>query len=230
MANYEMTAQSATDLKRYLYQDEIFISVHQPNMGWLQEIGFSSYKPTEMKVFSQNPKFYKIEDDHIFFILFRTQDTNAGKYDVREKYKLLKSDKLIQKLKLNDDIFDDFLQYMTPSVDIKTPSMIMYMSIERDYIYYDDNRNKKKLSYFVNVDRIILKTDSDSNFYISTIQFEQGKLTYIEVMIDGVIKSGEPLKSVWNELSLLTPTLEEFFNFDVDLTDEMKFLFEAVAI
>ena len=183
-----------------------------------------------MKVFSQNPKFYKIEDDHIFFILFRTQDPNAGKYDVREKYKLLKSDKLIQKLKLNDDIFDDFLQYMTPSVDIKTPSMIMYMSIERDYIYYDDNRNKKKLSYFVNVDRIILKTDSDSNFYISTIQFEQGKLTYIEVMIDGVIKSGEPLKSVWNELSLLTPTLEEFFNFDVDLTDEMKFLFEAVAI
>jgi hypothetical protein len=230
MSNYEITAQSATDLKRYLYQDEVFISVYQKNMSWLKEIGFTAYTPSEMKMFSQNPKFYKIEDDHIFFILFRTQDPNAGKYDVREKYKLLKSDKLIQKLKMNDDIFDDFLQYMTPSVDIKMPSMIMYLSIKRDYIYYDNNRNKKTLSYFVNVDRVLLKTDSDNDFYISTIQFEDGKLTYIEVMIDGVIKSGEPLKSVWNELAVLTPTLEEFFNFEVDLTDEMKFLFEAVAI
>jgi hypothetical protein len=199
-------------------------------MSWLKEIGFTAYKPSEMKVFSQNPKFYKIEDDHIFFILFRTQDPNAGKYDVREKYKLLKSNKLIQKLKMNDDIFDDFLQYMTPSVDIKSPSMIMYLSIKRDYIYYDNNRNKKTLSYFVNVNRVMLKTDSENDFYLSTVQFEEGKLTYIEVMIDGVIKSGEPLKSVWNELSVLTPTLEEFFNFEVDLTDEMKFLFQAVAI
>lgn len=230
MSSYEITAQSVTDLKRYLYQNEVFVSVHQTNMGWLKEIGFTAYTPSEMKVFSQNPKFYKIEDDHIFFILFRTQDPNAGKYDVREKYKLLKSDKLIQKLKMNDDIFDDFLQYMTPSFDIKMPSMIMYLSIKRDYLYYDDNSNKKTLSYFVNVDRITLKTDSDNDFYISTIQFEDGKLTYIEVMIDGVIKSGEPLKSVWNELSVMTPTLEEFFNFEVDLTDEMKFLFEAVAI
>jgi hypothetical protein len=230
MANYEITAQSATDLKRHLYQDEVFISVHQPNMSWLKEIGFTAYKPSEMKVFSQNPKFYKIEDDHIFFILFRTQDPNAGKYDVREKYKLLKSNKLIQKLKMNDDIFDDFLQYMTPSVDIKSPSMIMYLSIKRDYIYYDNNRNKKTLSYFVNVNRVMLKTDSENDFYLSTVQFEEGKLTYIEVMIDGVVKSGEPLKSVWNELSVLTPTLEEFFNFEVDLTDEMKFLFQAVAI
>lgn len=230
MSNYEITAQSLTDLKRYLYQDEVFISVHQANMGWLQDIGFTAYKPSEMKVFSQSPKFYKIEDDYIFFILFRTQDPKAGKYDVREKHKLLKSDKLIQKLKMNEDIFDDFLQYMTPSVDIKTPSMIMYLSIKRDYVYYDGNRNKKTLSYFVNVNRVILKSDSENDFYISNIQFEDGMLTYIEVIIDGVIKSGEPLKSVWNELAVLTPTLEEFFNFEVDLTDEMKFLFEAVAI
>lgn len=230
MSQYTATAQSASDLKRYLYQNEVFISVHQTNMGWLQEIGFSAYKPTEMKMFSQNPKFYKIEDDYVFFILFRTQDPNAGKYDVREKYKLLKSDDLIHKLKMNDDIFDDFLQYMPPSFDIKNPNMMMYRSLQRDYIYYDENRNKKTLSYHVDVDRIMMKNDSDSGFYISTIEFENGKLTYIEVMIDGVIKSGEPLKSVWNELSVLTPTLEEFFNFEVDLTDEIKFLFEAVAI
>ena len=230
MTQYTATAQSASDLKRYLYQNEVFISVYQTNMGWLQEIGFAAYTPSEMKVFSQNPKFYKIEDDHIFFILFRTQDSQAGKYVVREKYKLLKSDELIRKLKSNDDIFDDFLQYMPPSFDIKNPNMMMYRSLQRDYIYYDENRNKKTLTYHVDVDKIVFKTNSDNDFYLSTVQFEDGNLTYIEVMIDGVIRSGEPLKSVWNEIGVTTPTLEDFFNLNVDLTDETKFLFEAVVI
>lgn len=230
MSNYEMIAQSAYDLKKYLYREDVFVSVYQSNMSWLTELGFSLYKPSEMKMFSQNPKFYKIEDDYIYFILMRTQDPQLCKFDVREKYKLLKTDNLIHKLQSNDDIFEDFLQYIIPCDDIKSPSMIMYRSIQRDYIYYDKNRNKKTVSYYVNVDRIVLKNDATSDCYISMIQFENGKLSYIEVMIDGVIKSGEPLKSVWNELSMLTPTLEDFFNFDVNLTEEMKFLYSAVAI
>jgi len=228
MSQYTATAQSASDLKRYLYQNEVFISVHQTNMGWLQEIGFAAYTPSEMKVFSQNPKFYKIEDDFIFFILLRTKDSVI--YEVREKYKLLKSEKLIEKLKMNDDIFDNFLEYIQPSLDIKKPTMIMYHLNQLDYTYHDDNKDKKKLSYFLNVDRMTLKMSSDNDFYISNVSFELGHLNYIEVMLDGVIRSGEPLRTIWTELCVTTPTLEDFFNLNVDLTDEMKFLFEAVSI
>jgi hypothetical protein len=131
---------------------------------------------------------------------------------------------------MNDDIFDNFLEYIQPSLDIKKPTMIMYHSNLLEYTYHDDNKNKKKLSYFLNVDRMTLKMSSDNDFYISNVSFELGHLNYIEVMLDGVIRSGEPLRTVWNEIGVTTPTLEDFFNLNVDLTDETKFLFEAVDI
>lgn len=230
MSLYEHTAQSSSDLKRHLYDDTIFISVYKCNFHWLTEHGFTAYTPPEMKVFSQNPKFYKIEDDHIFLIMFRTQDLNSGKYDVREKCKLIKNDETIKALKNNEDIYDDFVKKLIQSNDIHYPSMIMYQSIKRDYLYYNKDLQKKQVSYFVNVDRIYLSVNSGNDFYISKLQFESGTISYIEVMVDGIIKSGEPLKIVWNELSMLTPTLENFFDFDTNLTEEIKFLFSAVVI
>lgn len=228
MNDYEHTAQSNSDFNKLLYNDEVFLTLAVSNFNWLTDNGFSRYTPSEMKVFSQNPKFYKIEDDCIFFILLRTKDSVT--YEVREKYKLLKSEKLIEKLKMNDDIFDNFLEYIQPSLDIKKPTMIMYHSNQLDYTYHDENKNKKKLSYFLNVDRMTLKMSSDNDFYISNVSFELGHLNYIEVMLDGVIRSGEPLRTIWNEMGVTTPTLEDFFNLNVDLTDETKFLFEAVVI
>jgi len=226
---YERTVQSAMDLRNIVYQKDIFISIDESNFSWFEEIGFIRYTPAEMKVFSRNPKFYKIEDDYILLVLLRPQDSQSKRYSLREKTKILKTDEIIHQLSNHEDIYanKDCIQ---SSNDIKNPSLILYRESQYDFIYYDENRNTKQVSYYVNVDRVNLKINSDSNFYLSVVNFENKQLKYIEVMIDGVIKSGEPLKSIWNELSVLTPTIEELFNFEQELTDEIKFLFAAVNI
>lgn len=227
--SYARSSQSAIDLKHIIYQKDIFLNIDEDNFSWFEEIGFTRYTPAEMKMFSRNPKFYKIEDDYIFLVLLRPQDVQETRYYLREKTKITKTDEIINQLKNNEDIYanKDCIQ---SSNDIKNPSLILYRESQYDFIYYDENRNTKQVSYYLNVDRVNLKINSDSNFYLSVVNFENKQIKYIEVMIDGVIKSGEPLKSIWNELSVLTPTIEELFNYEKELTEEIKFLFAAVDI
>lgn len=223
------TAQSVMDLKHTIYRDDVFLSIPDIHFNWLKEIGFTQYSPSDMKVFSRNPKFYKIEDDHIFLILLRPKDYQSGQYDLREKTIIKKTEDVVTKILNNEDIYSN-KDCIQSSNDINKPSLILYCDYKYDNIYYDENRNTKQISYHDDKGKISLKINSDSDFYISVVEIENNQLKYIEVMVDGVIKSGEPLKSVWNELSVLTPTLNELFNFEKELTEEMKFLFSAVSI
>lgn len=231
MHTYQHTAQSASDLKQHLYDNEVFIEIHRSNVNWLIENGFIEYTPPEIKMFRKYLKFYKIENDYIYLLLFSSRHDSNEKYYIREKYKLIKSDDLINKLKLNEDIYDDFHQKFLPSNDLKNPSMIMYqISGSKEYIYYDNDNNKKQISYFIDTGRINMRINSEHDFYISSLNFEREELVYIEVMLDGVIQSGEPLKSVWAELGQQTPTVNNLLQFNMEMPDEMKFLFSAVAI
>ena len=72
--------------------------------------------------------------------------------------------------------------------------------------------------------------NSDHDFYISLLHFEKEEIVYVEVMIDGVIQSGEPLKSVWAGLGQPNPTVNNLLQFNMEMPDDMKFLFAAVAI
>lgn len=231
MHTYQHTAQSVSELKQHLYDNDVFIELHKSNVGWLIDIGFNTYKPEEMKMFRQYLKFYKVENDYIFFVVFSSKDENDQKYYIREKYKLFKTDDLISKLQHNEDIYDDFCQKFIPSNDLKNPSMIMYqIAGKKDYIYYDKNNNKKQICYFVGTDRISIHINSEHDFYINLLHFEKEEITYIEVMIDGVIQSGEPLKNVWDGLGQQRPTVNNLLQFNMEMPDEMKFLFSAVAI
>lgn len=231
MHTYQHTAQSVSELKQHLYDNDVFIELHKSNVGWLIDIGFNTYKPEEMKMFRKYLKFYKIENDHIFFLLFSSKHDNDEKYYIKEKYKLIKSDDLIKNLEHNEDIYDDLHQKFLPSNDLKNPSMIMYqISGNKEYIYYDKTNNKKQISYFIDTGRINMRINSDHNFYISSLHFEKEEITYIEVMIDGVIQSGEPLKNVWDGLGQQHPTVNNLLQFNMEMPDEMKFLFSAVAI
>lgn len=231
MHTYQHTVQSASELKQHLYDNDIFIDIYKSNVNWLIENGFSAYTPPEMKMFRQYLKFYKIENDFIFLVLFSSKDESDDKYYIREKYKLIKSDDLIKKLKHNEDIYDDFHQKFLPSNDLNNPSMIMYqIAGKKDYIYYDKNNNKKQICYFVGTDRISMHINSDHDFYISLLHFEKEEIVYVEVMIDGVIQSGEPLKSVWAGLGQSNPTVNNLLQFNMEMPDDMKFLFSAVAI
>jgi len=231
MHTYQHTAQSASELNQHLYDNDVFIDIHKSNTNWLIENGFSAYKPEEMKIFRQYLKFYKIENDYIFFVMFSSKDESDGNYYIREKYKLIKSDDLINKLKHHEDIYDNFSQKFLPSNDLKNPSMIMYqISGKKDYIYYDKNNNKKQICYFVGTDRISMHINAEHDFYISLLHFEKEEIAYIEVMIDGVIQSGEPLKSVWAELGQPIPTVHNLMQFNMELPEDTKFLFSAVVI
>lgn len=230
IANYTVTVKNRDELILHINNHDKFVSIMQDDLNWLNEIGF-----IECPMYAEDAQYrrhyYKIVENEILKLTLQTQSLDEGKFDIRRKVRLENTEEVIQHLNDPEQFKKNFYgidipDYIIPSDDIKCPSMISYLTIRIEDFYYDENRKYKRITKYVNIDKLEFIKDSCSDFYLSNVIFIDEKLDKFKVVTDGIERDGAMLSEFINH----EPTVYNFFNYDNQFNNDMKFLFSALAI
>jgi hypothetical protein len=229
LANYAVIAKSRDELMDYMNNHDKFTSVMRDDLNWFIELGF-----TQCKLYHENTEYtrnyYKVFGNEILVLNLRTQDIMEGQFDIRKKIRLVNNELVLNYLHAYEcDIdFDSSLVFpncIVSSVDKNHPSMVSYLTIKIEDSYYDESKYKKITTY-VNIDKIEFIQDDSSDFYLANVIFMDKKLEKFKVVTDGIERDGELL----SEFIEQKPTVSNFFNYDKQFDSNMKFLFSALVI
>jgi hypothetical protein len=230
MSNYQIIVKSRDELNKYMNDPAKFTSIMRHDLPWIKELGFieCSMYPEEHE-YSRN--YYKIFGDEILMLHLRTQNLAEGKFDIRKKMRLINNEEVIKHINspanfINAPYGIDVEDYFVKSDDIDMPSILSYLTICIERFYYDISGDYKKISKYINVDKIEFNQYSKSDFYLSCVEFMDGNLSKIEVTTDDIKRSGYSL----GEFIPKMPDVTDFFDYDKQFTQNMKFLYSALVI
>jgi len=230
MSNYQIIAKSRDELNKYMNDPTKFTSLMRNDLPWIKELGF-----IECTIYSEENKdsrhYYKIFGDEILMLNLRTQDLLVGKFDIRKKMRLINNEEVIKYITspasfINAPYGIDVKDYFVKSDNIDMPSMLSYLSIRIESFYYDISGDYKKISEYINIDKLEFNQYSKSDFYLSCVEFRDGNLSKIEVTTDNITRPGYSLGEFISKM----PDIYDFFDYDKQFTQNMKFLYSALVI